>query len=345
MITADKWVRFQYYKRINEEKVQPALWSIGEKDQAIRVDRCGEFVKVAKCNGCGTKHFKGHTSCQVRWCMNCMHKKLLCWVKRLVPIFEAWYAEGNFVSMLNFTVRDAMPLTEPLEMLETSYRALYNSNSRKRRDFWQDRFPGGVRSLEVKIGSKSGQWHPHYHCLVMQRSGEFIKDYDWLSRDWHNIVGHNGREVVNSKGQPDMDWNGNVYIRKVSERRKNGILQAVCESLKYIMKVDGKIFGRDDGSAVNMTLFEEAYFTLKNKRQTSTWGLLYNISDEVENDFEEEETYSLVNFICQRCGCTEGELLDMVYGYMNKDRVLFDISNDDKKISAPGTKRSVQTDN
>ena len=235
------WLRYERYRQINREKIIPALHELKEVGQDLRMEQCGDIIRVAKCVGCGAMHYLGHTLCRGRWCMNCMHKKLLCWLKRLLLIFQDWYIDGNYLSALNFTVRDAMPLLDPLERLENAYRVVYNG--RGNREKWKERFPGGIRTLEVKIGKDSGMWHPHYHTLVMQRGDAYEKDYDWLSEAWHETVGckiENGEPkiVMKEDGTLDKDWNGNVWIKKVSENKKNGILEAVCETLKYILKPD-----------------------------------------------------------------------------------------------------------
>jgi len=191
----------------------------------------------------------------------------------------------------------------------------------------------------VKIGKGSGQWHPHYHCLVMQPADGYVKDYDWLSKDWHDIVGHNGRDVVRKDGTPDKDWNGNVFIKKVDNRKKKdgktGLLKAICETLKYILKADEAIFGKPDEPMEDLTLFSEAHRVLKGKRQTSTWGLLYGLAKEVEADMKEENDKKVKDFICQRCGCTEGTLMQILYETLSKDgTILYDIPRTRRKKSS-----------
>lgn len=326
---------------LNHEKVVPALKRIGEYQAADLVSHCGDFINVIKCNECGTLHYGGFESCRGRWCLNCMHKRLICWLAKLIPVFERWYEDGNYVSMLNFTVRDGPVLRDTLSFLEDSYRKLYNSN-KKRREHWNERFPGGIRSLEVKEGENSKLWHPHYHCLVMQKAGKFEKDYDWLSVEWHNIVGFKTfqqklpdgsvieieESAIRKDGALDLNWNGNLFIKKVSQYVKGlkggrgGILSAVCETLKYIVKV-GNLEG-EKGFFDDDDKFKEAYYTLKGKRQVSTWGLLYNIESEVDEAFEKESYQQLKDFVCQSCGCTEGELMETLYFSLN-DTILFDI--------------------
>ena len=174
---------------------------------------------------------------------------MICYLARLIPIFQDWYENGNFVSMLNFTVRDGSPLSEPLNLLETSFRELYHGHN-ERRGYWKERFPGGIRSAEIKLGANSRKPHPHYHCLVMQEGGkEFVKDYYWMSEAWHSIVGlktYDARlfcdgsiiqlaeETTRKDGTPDYNWNGNIFIKKLI--RKNCMITLLIKTPIYIIR-------------------------------------------------------------------------------------------------------------
>ena len=326
-------VKLLEYRKLNEEMIIPALESIGEFKNAELVANCGRYVNVINCVSCDTKHFGGACSCRVRYCFNCLHKRLLCWLVVLIPVFEEWYVEDNYISMLNFTVRDSMPLKVPLEMLENGFRKLYHEDKIRRRH-WKERFPGGIRSLEVKLGKNSGEWHPHYHCLVMQKGGVFEKDYDWLIEAWHEVIGHNGMKVKQKNGTYDWGWNGHLRIKKIDDKGNKGILHAVKESLKYIVKVENKENGKATRNFYrNKELFEDLYTTLKNKKQTSTWGLLYGLKSKVDEDFKKETVSSLMNFICQKCGCTEGELKMIL---SDTSEILYDVPRQMEKGSPTG---------
>lgn len=324
-IQADKWVKFTYYKKLNNEIVIPALREIYEKKTAENIDECGKYVNIAVCQSCGAEHFAGYFNCKTRWCFNCLNKRLLCWIKRIMPILEQWYSEGNFCTKMNFTVRDSMPLNAPLKSLEESFRAIYNGSSARRKK-WHERFPGGVRSLEVKLGKNSGEWHPHYHCLTLQKYGEYEKDYYWVSDLWHEILGYNGI-VIKKDGTQDFNWNGNVYLQKVYRKRNNtGLINAVAESLKYIVKIDEKLDSELNRNFYkDKELFSDLFYTLKGKRQTSSWGLLYGIGKQIDEDMKSENYEKLIDFVCQKCGFTEAELITKIYEDITEQSVLLDI--------------------
>ena len=303
---------------------------IFEKKVATDIGECGNLINIQRCVNCGTQYFAGYHCCKTRWCFNCLNKRLLCWMKRAMPIFQAWYDEGNFCSLLDFTVRDAMPLNTPLQNLEDSWRKLYNGSGPRRKK-WNERFPGGIRSLEVKVGKDSGEWHPHYHCLVMQKYGSYEKDYYWVSEIWHELLGHNG-PALKKDGTPDFDWNGNVWIKKVTtekvEKRRYqvNLIDAVAETLKYIVKVDDSLDSdKNRNFYKDKELFQDVFYTLKGKRQTSTWGLMYGLGKQVDEDMKNDNYEKLIDFVCQKCGCTESELIQKIYADIGEDTVLLDL--------------------
>lgn len=291
-----------------DELIVPAFMEVvpaeGEK---IRI--CGEFVYTADCLNCGTKHFHGYNRCRSRWCLNCNYTRSLIWIAKLIPVMERWVADGKYISMLNFTIKDTEKLFDGLNILERSFRNIYNSTAKKRIR-WKDRFPGGVRSLEVKKGKNSKLWHPHYHCLVLQDYKQ--KDFYWLRDEWKSAVQNYSMDE------------GSVWIKEVKQNGAYSLLKAVVEVLKYILKPDDTLYQVDKLTGQYDAL-TEAYWTLKGKRQTNTWGLLRGLNKEVDKELEKDiDEKKLADFICQRCGCDEYELQTSIYSVV-RDENVFDL--------------------
>lgn len=318
---AQKWQRYMYGRKVMEEEVFP-VFEFLSLYETERIKNCGHYIYAIQCQSCNTKHFAGFNSCDNRWCIPCSHKKVLCWIARLLPIFQNWLSQGNYLSMLNFTIKDSNDLEKNLCLLESSFRELYNSN-KIRRDLWKNRFPGGLRSLEIKLGKNSKMWHPHLHCIVMQQSTCFLKDIDWLIPEWEQITysfsgGNLDYKSLSRKEQIKIKV-GSAWIKKVTAFNPNDILKAIIETVKYILKPDTNLYQ-------NEKLFYEAYSVLKGKRQINTWGLLRNLKKEVEEDYKNLEDKALTDFICQRCDCTKGKLISLIYNGLEEDFVLYDLS-------------------
>lgn len=301
MLTANAWKNHQYGKMIMDNVVIPAFRSAGLPDLE-RLQLCGQLINTITCRQCGTVHFAGYWRCMNRWCVNCNRIKIKSWLARLIPILEVWLDEGKFLTLLNLTIKDTVTLEEGLMQIETSWRMMQNNNKvfRKR---WKARFPGGIRSLEVKRGKYSKQWHPHYHCLVMQDTKE--KDFEWVKEAWEHCT-----KLCSCRTDEKQ---GSVYLKQI---KRDKLLVGVVETLKYIMKPENSLYE-------NTSDLQEAWMNLKGKRQVNTWGLLRGLSKQVEEDMLHIEEKKLTEFICQRCGCTEGQLESIMYNEL-ADLVLYD---------------------
>lgn len=274
-------------------------------EHAERLRECGQILHMIECKACHADHFAGYHRCRSRWCINCNHVRALLWVARLYPVLSAWLEAGNYVCMFNLTVRDGPILKDQMEYLRSGWRAMYHG-SRARKERWKERFPGGIRSLEVTLGKNSGQWHPHYHCLVMQDTWE--KDYPWVSELWHEICENAGTR-------------GSVWLKQITG---DNLMKAILESLKYILKPSKRLY-----SPENTELLAEAYNGLYGKRQVNTWGSMRGIAKQVEQDDAQEiDEKRLTDFICQQCGCTEGQLKSLLYNDL-VGRQIFDIKKID----------------
>ena len=288
-IKADQYKQYSYSKELNTELVLPGMKKANQIKIYNQIDGCGRIVFAIECDNCNTDHFAGFMSCRSRWCISCQHKKTLCWLAKLMPIVNDW--NGNS-TMLNLTIKDTDKLIDGLNLLNDSWRSFYNDD-RKYREKFKRRFPGGVRSLEVKVGKNSEQWHPHYHMYCLQPL-DYEKDYDWVKERWKSISG------------------GSVYIRQIKGNKLKGLIEVI----KYILKPEESIYKNDKR-------LNEAIKALTGKRQINSWGIFRGIEKEVEEMFDTYEEKKLSAFICAKCGCTEGYLKRLLYETLG-NTVLYD---------------------
>jgi hypothetical protein len=216
-----------------------------------------------------------------------------------MPIVEKWPGK---VTMLNFTIKDTEILEEGLNELNNGWRNFSHSGGYRKK--FRERFPGGVRSLEVKLGKGSKIWHPHYHCYCLQPK-EYQKDYKWIKERWYSLTG------------------GSIDIRSVKNSRIDGLV----ETIKYIVKPETGYYN-------NSGRFNEAIDSLEGVRQINTWGTLRGLGKEVDELFDNWEEKKLEDFICQRCGFTEGQLRKLIYSLMSDESVLYDVANKPGSMSS-----------
>ena len=84
-----------------------------------------------------------------------------------------------------------------------------HEHKQMRKEF-KNRYHGGVRSLEVKIGENSKMWHPHFHTMVLKRKYS-ADDYSFLAPAWSKSVEAAGGGKYGSENQE-----GIVYIESFS---------------------------------------------------------------------------------------------------------------------------------
>lgn len=294
--------KFKDCKLIMRQKIIPRFDSLGFKNEVNKLEMCGQFIHVIDCNSCHSLHYAGNTRCKSRWCINCNRIKSLAWLARLLPIMQDWIKKKNHnLFMLNFTIKDTDNLEQGLKILNDSYRYMTNGDKYKRK-IWKSRFKGIIRSLEVKTGSGSGKWHPHLHCIVLQ--DHYAKYYEDIKREWEHAV---YLQTGDQKG-------GSVWIKKI---KGDNLTKSIIETIKYIFK--GSEF--NDISDENL---KEMYMNLKGKRQINTSGCLRGLKKDIDKDIDTLEEKKLTEFICQKCGCTEGQLRSILENLLD-DKNIYDI--------------------
>jgi hypothetical protein len=114
-------------------------------------------------------------------------------------------------------------------------------------------------SIELKRGKNSGEWHPHAHAIVLltRRIDQKALSAEWASRtDGSFIVG----------------------ITALSQKRT--LLKSLCEALKYAVK-----FADLPGAEC-----VDAWQAAKGKRLCQSWGCMWGMLEDADQDGEEEET-------------------------------------------------------
>ena len=242
-----------------------------------KMKTCLENFAVYKCSCCGHLQVASHYRCKNRFCVMCQHQRTKIWLARLIPLLKKWKEDGNYVCMLNFTMIDLENLSDMIFAINNAFRILSHDNKYNRKWF-QDRFPGGVRSLEVVIGVNSGIWHVHLHCIVLQ--DKFERDYNELERRWNNAC-QLALGVTEGKV-------GSVYISSV----QGNFEQSILEVIKYILKPNVDLYKIPDK-------FREAYDCLKGRKQVNSWGLFRNLINIIDKEYNKETK----DFECVDCGC------------------------------------------
>lgn len=252
-----------------------------------KMKTCLSNFSVYKCKCCGSLQIASANRCKNRFCVMCQHLRTKKWLAKLIPILIDWRKQGNYICMLNLTLKDMDSLRDMIFTINQAWRTMTHEN-KSSKEWFSDRFPGGLRSLEVVIGQNSRQWHCHLHCIVIQDS--YARDYNDLESRWNkaccSVLGLNHK----------INKVGSVYIKAIT----NDLEQSLLEVIKYILKPNLDLY-------LNPLQFREAYENLKSRRQVNTWGLFRRIAKEVENELKKND------YECEDCGCNDAiiEFIDL----------------------------------
>jgi len=297
-VKAEKWLKYNRLRKITESLYLPVLEELGVND-ARRVRECGMFINIAECIMCGTKHYLGRTRCKSRFCIACQHDRSIMYIAKMIELVRRYLRGGGYIIKGVITIRDGQVLKNRLDFLMESWRKLTVSNRGTRKQFLR-RFEGGIRSVEVKKGKNSKEWHPHMHLLMLK--ARYEKDIDWFIESWKQIT--NGE--------------GSVFLQGVRIRKNEEYIDAVAEVVKYWLKP--QLYSVEE--------FKELYECIKNKKMISSWGIVRKELKKADEDFgkgiDEEK---MLAFICQRCGCSEYYVYSKLYSEL-KDYILYDIVTD-----------------
>lgn len=290
-----------------ESKVIPAFKEIHCEGHAEKLEGCGRTVHTAICNSCSTVHFQGFDRCRSKWCVPCSAMKTKVWLHRLLPVIQKHVENGGACSLLTLTMVDQPELGTMIESMGLAWRYMTHGN-RNNREIWKSEINGGVRSMEVKLGKNSGLWHAHFHILLLHDTGK--RFYKWIMNEWDRacLVSGAVKSATNDKY-------GSIDIRGINT--KNGAMGGIIECVKYPVKPEPQLW-------TNSSALHEAYWSLKGKKQTQTFGCLYGLAKKVEEEDKIADEKKLTEFICQHCGCTEATLEYHLYSRLD-GTVLYDI--------------------
>lgn len=293
-----KYEKFLKVRDINRQIIVPAFQRADVRKVVNQIRECGDYSVMYECNSCHSREWKGFSRCKSKFCLCCNTVKSLSWLARTYDKFAQFLNEGKYITMLTLTIRDRASLREALDVLNTAWRFFYNRDRQSSKEFhWK--FIGGIKSLEVKTGKNSGEWHPHLHCLLIK--DRYSYDKAFIDMAW--------RRCVRLAGGAEDE--GITHIESIYATSENGkktfdklaLMKGIVESVKYISKFDYK-----NESSERL---RELVDSLDGVRQIDTFGCCKNIQKAVEDDQKDDRIHDVVEHTCQLCGCSEATLVNM----------------------------------
>ncbi len=199
-------------------------------------------------------------SCHLRWCPVCSDSRR----NYISHSVQEWVKEQSHPKFLTLTIMHSnAPLEHQVNHLYKYFRLL-----RKRRDF-REAVPGGFWFFQIKKSKRSGQWHPHLHCLI---SGKYIPHSRLVSM-WKDIT-----------------FNSTVVdIRPIRDPVK-----ASNDAARYAA-CPGSLAGLSFDDAL------ELVECMHGRRICGTWGTARSVSlrPPVDSDHSEWETVGSWDHVCK----------------------------------------------
>jgi len=245
---------------------------------AERMQDCSGFLKFDQLQHYETGELRTKlviaNFCRVRQCPVCQWRRALTYQARflgILPEIEMQHPTARWL-FLTLTVKNCK-----VSDLRDKLKSLSQSWNRFQRHKVFENILGWVRTTEITRNDKTGEAHPHFHCLLLVPSNYFTKNY----------VRHSAWVAAWQKAAR-LDYPPMVNIKPVKPKKEgtDGLREAISETLKYSVKPSDMVADND--------WFYELTRQIKGLRFIATGGVLKNVLKDVDIELgdaaEETET-------------------------------------------------------
>lgn len=261
--------------------------------------------------------------CKDRLCPMCNWRRSLKLFGQVSAVMDVLEKQGFQFLFLTLTIKNcsASDLPKTIDVLLKGFKRLFNDNRRIRKSI-----KGFFRSLEITKNKKTGEYHPHLHCILavspsyFKKSSEYIKQSEW-TEIWQNCI--------------DVDYNPIIDIRRVKPKNspvsdalelKNfkgdkGFSSAIAEVAKYSVK--GSDFLNYDDLEQSADTVSDFLKALTFRRLVSFTGVFSKVRKEL--NFDDAEQGDLVQTDIENIR-SDVAIAIVRYGYKNGCYTLDNIS-------------------
>lgn len=272
-------------KKMASSIVAEKMFKAGFKTRAYRMKDCARLLTLKVCPECGHSAGSSAVLCRDRICPTCEWRLSLKRYMQMVQTLGKIQDIDNYHAMfLTLTVRNCRPgkLREELGHMSESWNRLLQRRPVKRI------VAGWARSLEVTYNKARGDFHPHYHVILLI-DPECDMSFGELQQDFNEWWKASARLAY----QPITD------IRNITnlspEEGNDGLKKAITETFKYAIK---------DSTLVEMPLTDFARYVeaVDGKRMVAYGGVIKEARRELGIDTDELEEGSTEEMACSHCG-------------------------------------------
>lgn len=239
------------------------------------ISHCGTFLEYKVNKTTGEKKLNQANFCKIRLCPMCAWRRSLKIFGQVSRVMNEALDKTNnrfiFVTLTQKNV-NAENLKSELDRIFKAYNDFIRRDKVKRMSL------GWFRALEVTYNIETGMYHPHFHVVFM------VKDYYFRNKNLyinHDCMQRLWRESLK------CDYDPQIYIEAVKDKKGKGMAGAVAEVAKYTVKEGDLIIKDEDGvfhldeTDENIKILDDA---LSGRRLTAFGGKLKEIHKKLKMD-------------------------------------------------------------
>lgn len=238
--------------------------------RADRVQSCGTWLEFGIFPDKNKLVFANF--CKDRLCPMCNWRRSLKLYGQVSAVMDELERQGYKFLFLTLTIKNcsASALSSTIDILLKGFTKLFNKNRRVAKQI-----KGFFRSLEITKNARTGEYHPHLHCILAVRA-EYFNGKNYISQsEWAQIW----QKCIAVEYQPIID------IRRIKSGDK-GVSGAVREVAKYSVKGSDFLDMSDlDSTAETVADFLKA---LSFRRLVSFTGVFADIRKQLKFDDVEQ---------------------------------------------------------
>lgn len=268
-------------KRVSSEKLAASYHRLEWGRKAHRVENCGTILEFAHAiDGSGEIDPEGklHNAnfCRDRLCPMCNWRRSYKIYGQVSQVMEKIATDYTFL-FLTLTVPnvDGCELQDTLDNMQRGWRNFIRHKRLK------SVLRGAFRTLEITRNSRTGQYHPHFHCILAVNKNYFdsgyIKQSEFLQM-WRDAIDDQRICIVDIRTIKDLSG-------QAAEDAAVSLTKAVLEVTKYAVK-DSDFLLEDE--KITDTVVRELSEGLKGRRLCSFSGIFKSVRVELQLDDPED---------------------------------------------------------
>lgn len=293
-----------FYKDFYEETGEELFLNRSE-----RIDLCCKYWDLDYYRFQNVKDVKRVNLCRDKFCFNCQSMLAIKRQGKFAPILDQFRKDYMIAHMIvtvpNCEGEELLPLLDRMYK-KFPYLMRYFKGLKKVRgiDFLKYGYGGAVRGLEVTQNQVTGEFHPHFHCMVLLRkdidlTGKYVNSYSFDKGDL--VHKFSDIEILLQKIWYLLMNDKRVTVKSIEELKEGYDITLkdsegyYHECFKYACK---GAFDPNKGSFIyKEQTFRILYEALYNRRMIQGYGKLHNFTDLdgeiLENEVQEQYVLQL----------------------------------------------------